>query len=365
MKLRIHKQELSKHIGIVQKAISGRTPMPILEGILMECSNNQIKLTGSDGEISIETYVDAFIEEEGSVVIGSRIFGDIVRKLPNAMVSIDVEGTNIKITCEQSEFNILGQNTKEYPNLPIVEEINSITISGEKLKEGIKSTEFAVSLDEVRPALTGVLMDIHKESISFVALDGYRMSLKIEDVKNNFEREAIVPSRSCNELIKIMEEDLEEVTLIFSNNHISVNLGNTVFYTKLINGEFFAYEGLVRREHTKYVKVNRMDFLNSLERASLLAKEERANLVKLDIRDGEILIESNSDIGNVHELVPCEKDGEDLKIAFNSKYLIEGIRTIPTAEIILQFTDAINPCIIQPPEREDYIYLVLPVRLAN
>lgn len=365
MKLRIHKQDLAKHIGIVQKAVSGRTPMPILEGILMECSNNHLKLTGSDGEISIETRVDAFIEEEGSIVIGSRIFGDIVRKLPNAMISIETEGTNMRITCEKSEFNILGQNTREYPNLPVVEEVNSVTINGEKLKAGIRSTEFAVSLDDIRPALTGVLMDMEKDKVSFVALDGYRMALKPEQVTNEAEREAIVPSRSFNELMKIMEDDTEEVTLVFSHNHMSADLGDTVFYTKLINGDYFNYEGLIRREHTKTVTVNRTDFLNSLERASLLAKEERANLVKLNIKDNEILIESNSDIGDVHELVACEKEGEDLKIAFNSKYLIEGIRTIPTEKILLQFTDAINPCIIEPKDGEKYIYLVLPVRLAN
>lgn len=365
MKLRIQKQLLAKHVGIVQKAISGRTPMPILEGILLECENNRIKMTGSDGEISIVTYADAFVEREGSIVIGSKLFGDIIRRLPNAMINIEVEEANMQIICEKSEFNILGQSTREYPSLPQVDPINSVTLKADLLREGIRRTSFAVSLDPTRLPLTGILLDIKRDSLSFVSLDGYRLShLKVKS-RQDFEREAILPVRSATELTKILEEDTEEITLLLSNNHLQVNLEQTVFYTKLINGDYFSYEGLIRTAHERKVTVKRQDFYNSLERAGLLAVEGKSNLVKLSLYREEMLIESNSDIGEVHEMVPCTLEGENLRIAFNSKYLMEGVRTMTGETITLQFTDAVNPCIIQSQEDEGYLYLILPVRLAN
>lgn len=365
MKLKISKRDLAKHISIVQRAISNRTTMQILEGILIQTVNGKLKLTATDTEISIETYVDAIIYEEGEIVVNSKIFGDIIRKLPNSNIMIEISGSNINIKCEQSEFNINGQNTNEYPSLPEVSKKNILSINADIFKNAIRLTSFAVSLDDTRMALTGVLMDIKENSTSFVALDGYRMALKKIDMDNGFSFPAIIPGRSCSELTKIMEEDIDNIEIIISDNYISLDLGDTKFYTKLLSGDFFQYEGLIREEHLSVVKVNKNSMQDSLERASLLAKEEKANLVKLNINQDSVEITSNSEIGNVSEVVYSKLEGDSLKIAFNSKYLIDGIKIIESEEISMNFTDSINPCIIKSEDDNSYIYLVLPVRLAN
>ncbi|RVU55742.1 DNA polymerase III subunit beta [Anaerosphaera multitolerans] len=364
MKLKISKKDLSKHISIVQKAISTRTTMQILEGILLKAKDNILTLIASDTEITIKTSVSALVLEEGEIVINSRLFGDIIRKLPDETIDIEVASTNMNIKCLNSEFNIQCQVSDEFPDLPRIDEIVNVSIKAFDFKEAIRKTSFAVSFDETRVAFTGVLMDIKEDEINFVALDGFRLALKKLRTQTNQSISSIIPARSLNELIKIIENE-EAIDITIGNNSIRFNLDNTVFYTTLLSGEFFKYEGLIRENHSTIVQIDKNKFQNALERASLLAKEDKANLVKLNVGESEIEITSNSEIGNVEEFVDSEVEGEELKIAFNSKYLLEGIKIIESEKIILNFTDSINPCIIQEDEDEDYIYLVLPVRLAN
>lgn len=365
MKVEIHKQDLVGPITTVQKAISGRTPLPILEGIYIKAINNQLILMGTDGEISIQATVAAKVEEEGEIVIGSRLFGDIIRKLPSSTIYLTLVDHNLNIRCHQSEFNIMGQSSQEFPQMPQINDPVQVNLSRESLVNSLKSTSFAVSLDDLRMALTGVLFDIKDKMITFVALDGYRMALNKLAIESDAEIQAIVPARACNEMVHLLDDSLDTVVLDLTQNYIKIDLGSTVFISKLINGEFFQYQGLIRNDHRMTVGLNRQEFVQGLERANLLAKEERSNLVKLDISNNEILIESHSDIGDVHELVPCQSQGDNLKIAFNSKYLLEGVKAIQEEEIVCYFIDSVNPCIIKSKEESGYLYLVLPVRLAG
>ena len=365
MKLENHKKDLIGPINTVQKAISGRTPLPILEGIYFKAENNQITLMGTDGEISIQSTVAAKVIEEGEIVLGSRLFGDIIRKLPSATIYLTLTEHNLNIRCQQSKFNIMGQSTQEFPQMPEINDPVKIQLARESLVDSLRSTSFAVSLDDLRMALTGVLLDCKPGKMSFVALDGYRMALNELEIQSDAEIQAIVPARACTEIVRLLDDSLDTILIELADNYIKIDLGSTIFVSKLINGEFFQYQGLVRNDHKINVKLRRQDFVQGLERANLLAKEERSNLVKLDISANEILIESHSDIGDVHELIPCTTEGEGLKIAFNSKYLLEGVKAIQEEEIICHFIDSVNPCIIESSEKSGYIYLVLPVRLAG
>lgn len=364
MKLKINRKDLAKHISIVQKAISTRTTMQILEGILLIAKDNMLTLISSDEKLSIKTNLSTIINEEGSCVVNARLFGEIIRKLPDDTLDITVKNHNMNIKAEKSNFNIQVQNASEFPNLPNIEDDSSIQINSESFIDAIRKTSFAVSLDETRKNFTGVFMNVESGSISFVALDGFRMALK--SIKNGTDKEisAIIPARALNEIVKIIEDE-ESVEIVVSDNQIKFVLKDTEVYSTRISGEFFNYEGLIRNDHSFICNTNREEFQNALERASLLAKEEKANLVKLEVCENSILISSNSEIGSVEENVESENNAHDLKIAFNSKYLLEGIRNMTSEKIGLNFTDSVNPCIIKEDDDKDYIYLVLPVRLAN
>ena len=365
MRIQIDQNNLVKYINIVQKGISSKTTLPILDGILLEANDGKLKLTGTDLEIGIESYIDCNIFEEGSIVLNSRIFGDIVRKLPNSGINIKTIDNKANITCENSEFNIIGNPALEYPELPTLEDEVSFNIPKDLLKNIIKQTVFATTQDETRPILTGVLLEIIDGEASFVALDGYRLALRNIKVNSAEDVKIVIPGRTLNELNKILEDDDTDVEITLTSGHIVFNLGDTLVFSRLLEGQFLNYRDIIRKDHKTIVKVNRRTLQDSLERASLLAKEEKANLVKLNILEEKLIIKSNSEIGNVYEEMNVKLDGEDVKIAFNSRYILDGIKAIDAEEVELSFMGSLNPCIIRPLNDENYTYLVLPVRLAK
>ncbi len=365
MKIKIDQRNLSKHINIAQKGISARTTLQILDGILVEARKDRLKLTATDLEVSIETYLDCEVEIEGSIVINSRLFGDIVKKLPNSDIYIEVVDNNVNIKCENSEFNIVGGLANEYPALPILLEQDSFEIQNDLFKNAIRQTVFATIQDETRPALSGVLFEIENNKISFVALDGYRLALRQIPMDSKEHVKIIVPARILIEINKILDESDDNLKIAMAPGHVMFSLEDTVIYSRLLEGQFLNYKEIIRKDHKTTLTVNKRELQYSLERASLLAKEEKANLVKLTIKDGEMAINSNSEIGDVNETIQTEIVGEDLNIAFNSRYILDGIKIIDSEEIELKFMGSLNPCIINPVDDENYTYLVLPVRLAQ
>ena len=365
MKFEINQKNLLKHINIAQKAISSRTTIQILEGILFEAKDNYLILTSTDLEISIKTKIDCLVEKEGKIIINSSMIGNIVRKLPDSSIKFNVTGDNIQIKCMNSEFNLIGQDPSDYPPLPNYSESRSIKLNSTPLKDSIKKTLFATSLDETRPALTGVLVELSNNEINFVALDGFRIALSKYKMESNEEIKEIIPSRALNELQKILDED-EDIRIEFISNNIIFDLGNTIVYSRLLDGKFINYKDIISTDYNCKIQINKKDFQDSLERASLLAREEKANLVKISISDDNMNIKSNSEYGNVNENILCSKEGEDLEIAFNAKYLLDGLKVIDSEQCELLLTGALNPCLIYPVDDEvDYTYLVLPVRLGR
>lgn len=365
MKFVIKQRNLTKHINIAQRGISSRATLQILDGILIETMKDKIKLTATDLEISIETYIECEILEQGSIVVNSRVFGDIIKKLPDSMIYIDVKNNNINIKCENSEFNIICNPGDDYPDLPIAIEQDNFILPKDIFKNAIRQTVFATIQDETRPSLTGVLLEIENRKISFVALDGYRLALRKIPINSDINLKLIIPGRSLNELNKILEDREEDISISASTGQVIFNIGDTIVYSKLLEGQFFNYKDIMRKDHKTKVVVNKKSFLNGLERASLLAKEEKANLVRLNVIDNSIIIRSNSEIGDVYERISSNQEGENLNIAFNSRYIIEGIKIMDSEEIELNFMGSLNPCIINVLDDDTYTYLVLPVRLAQ
>lgn len=365
MRIEVNQKILANHINIVQKGISSRSTLQILDGILLEAKDGKLKLTATDLEIGIETYADCNIIENGSIVVNSRIFGDIIKKLPNSQINIIVDENKMNIKCENSEFNILGSNYLEYPELPTIINQNSFTMPKDLLKSAIRQTVFATTEDETRPILTGVLLETNNNIASFVALDGYRLALRNIPINIEEDIKIVIPGRALVELNKILDESEDDLNIVVAPGHVIFDLGNTLLFSRLLEGQFLNYRDIIRKDHKSKILVNKREFQDSLERASLLASEGKANLIKLNIKEDKIIIKSNSEIGDVNEQVYSEQEGDILNIAFNSKYILDGIKVIDAEDIELLFMGSLNPCIIRPVGDENYTYLALPVRLAQ
>ncbi|WP_160692863.1 DNA polymerase III subunit beta [Clostridium sp. C2-6-12] len=360
------KQKILEGISIVQKAITGKSTMPILEGIYIQTNQTTLTLIGSDTDVSIQTSVEAEIIEKGSIVIDAKIFGEIIRKLPNSTIKIEtIENQLIKITCEKSVFDVVYMNTNEFPALPEVNENLKISVNQNILKNMIKGTSFAIAQDETRPILQGILFEVKNKNLNLVALDGYRLAIRSEFLDTDIDMEVVIPGKTLNEVSKILEDTEEIVDITFTNNHILFNLEKTKIISRLLEGKFINYNSLLPQEHKLFVNVNRQELQNAIERASLMAKDGNTNLIKLDLQQDNLIITSNSQLGKVREEISIKLQGEGIQIAFNSRYLLDVLKNVEDNEVVMKMTSGISPCVIEEKDNENAKYLVLPVRLMR
>lgn len=360
------KQKLQEGISIVTKAITGKTTMPVLEGIYIEATKNGLTLIGSDMDVSIETKVEAEVIQEGKIVIDAKIFSEIIRKLPNSDVKIEiVENDRIQIACEKSLFNVVFMNQADYPALPSINEDITVEVPQNLLKNMIKGTSFAIAQDEARPILQGILFEVKDRHLNLVALDGYRLAVRTEllDIDDNIE--VVIPGKTLNEVSKILEDNSDIVKITFTNNHILFNLNNTKIISRLLDGKFVNYASLLPSEYKLLINVNRQELQNGLERASLMAKDGNSNLIRLDIQDESVIVSSNSQLGKVREEVAINLQGEGIQIAFNSRYILDVLKTMEDENVILEMSSSVSPCVIRGEQTNNAKYLVLPVRLVR
>ncbi|MBZ9609780.1 DNA polymerase III subunit beta [Clostridium estertheticum] len=364
MKFICEKSILQEAISNVQKAITGKSTLPVLQGILITAKNGEVTLIGSDVDLSIEAKINAEVMEDGSVVLDSKLFGEIIRKLPNSAIEIATDENNsIKIVCQKSYATIIHMNSDDYPNLPNIIENMIFSISQKVLKNMMKGTIFAVAQDETRPILTGVLFEIKDKNLNLVALDGYRVAFRSEPVDNDFNINAVIPGKTLSEVSKILEETDENVNITFTPNHILFNIGKTKVISRLLEGEFIKYSSIIPEEYNLKITAKRHELLSCIERASLMAKEGNTNLVKFNIEEDNMIITSNSQLGKAREEINIILQGESLQIAFNSKYLIELLKIMEEEEIIMEFSSGVNPCVVKNKEKNNCTYMVLPVRI--
>lgn len=360
------KQKILEGISIVQKAITGKSTMPILEGIFIKASGSTLTLIASDMDVSIQTLVEAKVIQEGSIVIDAKIFGEIIRKLPNSIINMAViENQLTKITCEKSVFDVVYMNSNEFPELPEINEELKISVNQNILKNMIKGTSFAIAQEETRPILQGILFEVKNKNLNLVALDGYRLAIKSEFLDNDMDIEVVIPGKTLNEVSKILEDVDDIVDITFTNNHILFNLEKTKIISRLLEGRFINYNSLLPQEHKLLVNVNRQELQNAIERASLMAKDGNTNLIKLDIQQDNLIITSNSQLGKVREEISIKLQGDEIEIAFNSKYLLDVLKNMEQNEVVMKMTSGISPCVIEEENNGNAKYLVLPVRLMR
>lgn len=364
MRFTIHKSDLVKYIGIAQRAISNKSAIQILDGIVFEAENNELILSSTDLELSVNTRVACDVQEEGAIVLNSEVIGNIVRKMPDDYITFNGNLDGIKVVCQNTRFDLKGQDAMDYPSLPDPVDDVTFTISAKDLKEAIRETIFAAAVDETIIAITGILFSQKSDSIEFVGLDGHRMSVKKFGYRNDELRNTIVPKRALNELSKIIDEGEVNVTIV--KGHIIFSNENTKMYSRIIDKKYIDYEKIVSTQHGTKLIVNRDDLVNSLERASLLARGNSTSLSKFQIEDGVINIHSISDYGELNEDVSCQKIGDDLSITFNSRYVLDGLKAISDDQVIIYLNSSLNPMVIHPKnDEENFLYLVLPVRMSK
>ncbi|GGB09598.1 DNA polymerase III subunit beta [Macrococcus hajekii] len=375
MKFTIQRDYFINQLNDTLKAISPRTTLPILTGIKIDATDNSILLTGSDSEVSIEITIPAevnrdqiaTIQEKGSIVLPGRFFVDIIKKLPASDVTIETNAQfQAKITSGQSEFNVSGLDPDQYPLLPQVSEDNVITLPVKVLKNMIRQTNFAVSTSETRPVLTGVNWLIQDNILSCTATDSHRLALRRLPLENNTIENIniIIPGKALSELNKIINDEDESIDVFFAASQVLFKVGHIQFISRLLEGNYPDTSRLFPESYETSLTIDNNEFYHAIDRASLLAREGGNNVIKLSTASELVELSSTSpEIGTVKEDVKTSQfEGEELKISFNSKYMMDALKAIDNSEVNIEFFGTMRPFILKPQDDDNVIQLILPIR---
>lgn len=365
MKFSCNRDEFTNGINIAMRAILGKTTMPILECFLIEASGDHIKLTSNDMQLGIETLIPAEVKEEGMVLMNAKALSDFVRHLPEEKVDFESDSNNmILIFSGTARFEYAGIADDDYPRLPQISVNQSLTISQFDLKEMIRQTIFSISSKENNKILTGELFEVNGDELRIASLDLIRVSIRKIKLDQSYDKiKVVIPGKTLNEISKILSADVEDkITISFAKNHVKFEFGDTVIISRLIEGNFFNIDQMLKNNYETKIKVNKTRFFGCIERATLLIKETDKNPVVFTIQDEEMKLEIRSSHSSMNEDMEVEKEGKDMKIGLNPKYLVDVLRVVDDEDINLYFFNANSPCFIKN-EEESYIYLILPINI--
>ena len=363
MKIVCTKSNLVKGVSIVSKAVPSKTTMSILECVLIDATTDIIRLTANDMELGIQTDIEGEIIERGMIAIDAKFFSEIVRKLPDSDVIIETdESLQTTIVCEKAKFNISGKPGDEFSYLPIIEKDESIEVSQFTLKEVIRQTIFSIADSDSNKLMTGELFEIKNNMLRVVSLDGHRISIrKIALDADVTDKKLVVPGKTLIEISKILSGEAEsKVNISYTSNHIVFEFDNTVVVSRLLEGEYFKIDQMLSSDYDTKVRINKKELLNCIDRATLLVKEGDKKPIIINIGDEIMELKIKSQIGSMNEEIMINKEGKDLLIGFNPKFLIDALRDIDDEEVTLYLMNAKAPCFIKD-DNETYIYLILPV----
>lgn len=376
MKFDILRDRFLNGLNDVMKAVNSKTTIPILTGIKIDVTNEGVNLTGSDADITIQTFIPVEengeqiinISETGSIVLQARMFNEIVRKLPTNEVEIEVtNGFATNIRSGKSEFHLIGSDASEYPLLPELSADRQFSIPADLLKSIIRETVFAVATSESRPVLTGVNWKVEEDELICIATDSHRLArrkVKLENLPTDITS-VVIPGKSLNELFKILDDSTNPVQIVLTNQQVLFKTDDVLFFSRLLEGNYPDTSRLIPEDYKTNVTINGKSLLQAIDRASLLAREDRNNVVRFEtLQSNTVEISSNSpEIGKVEEQIQVETlDGEALKISFSAKYMMEALKAIDGQDVIIQFTGAMRPFILRSVADDAILQLILPVR---
>ena len=359
---------LNSAISNVSLAVSGKSPLLAIEGILMVCKNSTLSLYGYNLDLGISTTIEADVKKEGSIVLNAKLLGDILRKVDSGTVSFSVDDKLLTtIKCGDAEFTILGIDSQEFPAFPAITGENSFNITNSTLKNMINQTLFAVAVTDQKPIHTGVLFDIYDNEISLVAVDGYRLALRREPIIYKDILKFVVPGKTLQEINKLLSDDSDDIVEVcVERKHISFKVKDYYIVSRLLEGDFLDYKGTISGKSSTRIKVNTKDFIQSVERASIIINDRAKSPIKCAFHPDFASISCITSIGKVNDCFNISTvEGEGFTIGFNNKYMLDALKATETPEIVLELNGPIAPIKIVPANSNHFLFLVLPVRLKN
>lgn len=363
MHINCSREDLQKGVNIVSKAVSSKTTMSILECILIQTKEGSIVMTANDMELGIETVIEGTIEEPGKIAIEAKLFSEIVRRMPDNIVSIDTDDSDsVRIQCEKIKFNIPCRNVDEFTYLPEVEKNNRVTLSQFTLKDIVRQTIFSISDNESNKLMSGELVEIIGNKLRIVSLDGHRISIRKVDLKEDYGNvKVVIPGKTLSEISKILNGDADsEVNIYFTNNHVMFEFDETIVVSRLIEGEYFRIDQMLNSDYETKFTVNKREMLSCIDRTTMLIREKDKKPIIINITDDNMEVKLNSAYGSMKEDLSIEKRGSDIMIGFNPKFLIDALRVIDDETIDIYMISPKAPCFIRD-DNGSYIYLILPV----
>lgn len=367
MKIYCSKDSLLTGVNTVQKAVSNKNTLPVLQGILIKAENNTLVFEATDMEIGIRCVVDAQIEREGRVVLPARLFSEIVRKLPAATIEIEQRNDAVNIHYYESDILLKGFDPEEFPLLPDLYEAVSFNLPILLFKTMIRQTVYACAIEENRPVFTGILLQIEDSNIRLIGTDTHRLAYRISEIENpeNLKFYGVIPAKTLSEIYRLLKDDDEVLTIRFNQSQVSFQFGSVHLLSRLIDGQFPNYKQVIPKSCQSKIYLSTQEFSDAVERASLLARDSsHANIVRLTLEKERLWLDQASEIGKISEQIDIQMEGTEVKVAFNAKFLLDVLKVIDSEKIIFELSGPYGPGVIRPVADPNYLNLVLPVRTS-
>jgi len=366
MKIVCNRQQLNEAVLNVQRAVSTKSSVPALEGILLKAGDNEITLCGYDLELGMTTKIEAQVEEKGSIVLSAHLFGDIVRRLPADSVYLATDEKFMTvIKSGPADFSIAGMPSEEYPELPAITGETALHIASNVLKSMIRQTIFAVAESDAKPIHTGTMFELSKNRIKLVSVDGYRLAIREEAAQCGEEMNFVVPGKTLGEVLKLLSDDDTELEILVGRRHILFQIGTYCVISRLLEGEFLDYKAAIPSASTTEIIVSTRAFINSVERVSLLITDRLKSPVRCSFEDNEIKISCSTAIGRAKDQFTANITGDNVEMGFNNRYVLDALRNTEGDEVKIQLNGALSPMKVLPREGDSFLFLVLPVRLKS
>lgn len=366
MKISCLRTDLANAVSNVSRAVSTKAAIPALEGVLIKAYDNKLNISGYNLEIGITTDIEATIQAEGEIVVSAKLFLDIVRRLPEEIVMIETDDRMVTyITCGHVDYQIVGMSSVEYPDLPSFEQTDGINVNSKVLREMIRQTVYAVSENTAKPIYTGSLFEIENGNFRIVAVDGYRMAIRNENVDSESKTSFVVPGKTQQEVLKLLTDDEENVEIIIGQRHITFKVRNYRVISRLIEGTFLDYNTTIPKEAKTEIVMNTRSIIDAIERMSLLNNDRVQSPVRCIFADDEIKLSCASAVGKASDVLSVPIIGDSVEIGFNNRYMLDALKNTDTDEIKLILNGSTAPMIIKPVKGDAFLCFVLPMRLAN
>lgn len=366
MKISCLRTDLANAVSNVSRAVSSKATIPALEGVLIKAYGDKLNISGYNLEIGITTDIEATVQDEGEIVVSARLFLDIVRKLPEEIVMIETDDKMVTyITCGHVDYQIVGMSSVEYPDLPTFEQTDSISVNSKILHDMIRQTVYAVSENMAKPIYTGSMFEIENNVFKIVAVDGYRMAIRSESVDCESKNSFVVPGKTQLEVLKLLTDEKENVEIIVGQRHITFKIKNYKVISRLIEGTFLDYDTAIPKDNKTELVISTRSLIDAVERMSLLNNERVQSPVRCLFSNDEIKLSCASAIGRANDIISVPIIGEDVEIGFNNRYMLDALKNADTDEIKMILNGPIAPIIIKPVKGDNFLSIVVPMRLAN